>query len=354
MVAIKAADAEAYVARPDPARPIALVFGPDAGLVSERAGALVRAAVDDLNDPFALVRLDGDGLAADPARLVDEAGTIPLFGGRRAIWIKAGGRDFSAAVGALLARPVGDCRVVIEAGDLRRNAALRVLCERAGAVAAIACYADGERDLVRLIDEEMRAANLPISPDARAALIPLLGGDRRASRNELRKLTLYAHGKERIEIDDVAAVVADASALLLDNLVDAMFAGRAAEVETSFARAQEAGIAPGRIVSTALFQVGQLHRARLEVENGASIQVAAEQLTGKAQFRRKPAIEAALKAWTAARLERAMAQLAEAAFDARRLTGPAAALGDPAISRTLLAVAQAARQRPMVRGLVRG
>ena len=45
MGAIKAADADAFVARPDPARPVVLVFGPDAGLVSERATALDRKSV---------------------------------------------------------------------------------------------------------------------------------------------------------------------------------------------------------------------------------------------------------------------------------------------------------------------
>src|ERR1700674_2910563 len=64
MVALKASEVAGFLARPDPARLIALVFGPDAGLVNERAPALVRAAVDDLDDPFSLVRLSGDDLAA--------------------------------------------------------------------------------------------------------------------------------------------------------------------------------------------------------------------------------------------------------------------------------------------------
>src|SRR3954470_24127354 len=81
MVALKGSEVESFVARPDPARALVLVFGPDAGLVSERVDAIVRASVDDPNDPFALVRLDGDTLAADPARLADEALTVPLFGG---------------------------------------------------------------------------------------------------------------------------------------------------------------------------------------------------------------------------------------------------------------------------------
>ena len=40
----------------------------------------------------------------------------------------------------------------------------------------------------------MRAAKLTIAPDARAALVSLIGGDRQASRSEIRKLALYAHG----------------------------------------------------------------------------------------------------------------------------------------------------------------
>ena len=43
MTAIKAADVERFIARPDPGQPIVLVYGPDAGLVRERVDALVRA-----------------------------------------------------------------------------------------------------------------------------------------------------------------------------------------------------------------------------------------------------------------------------------------------------------------------
>src|SRR5579862_4227601 len=142
MVAVKPADVDGFVARPDPARPVVLVFGPDAGLVSERVNALVKASVDDVNDPFALARLEGEDLSAEPSRLVDEAQTIPLFGGRRAVWVKAGSRNIAPAVEPLLVLKNFECRVVIEAGDLRRNAPLRVLIERAKNAAALPCYAD--------------------------------------------------------------------------------------------------------------------------------------------------------------------------------------------------------------------
>ena len=125
MTALKAAQVDAFVAKPNPAQPVVLVYGADAGLVRERAEALVRASVDDLNDPFSLVRLEGDSLASEPSRLVEEANTIPLFGGRRAVWVKAGARNFAPAVEILLGAAPKECRVVIEAGELRKNAPLR-------------------------------------------------------------------------------------------------------------------------------------------------------------------------------------------------------------------------------------
>src|SRR5262249_51620462 len=309
--------------------------------VRERTEALVRMSVDDPKDPFQLARLDGDDLAGEPTRLAEEANTIPLFGGRRAVWVKAGARNFAPAVEALVAAPAPDCRVVIAAGDLKRTAPLRVICERARNAVALPCYVDSEKDLVRLIDDEMRDVGLAISPQARAALVPLLGGDRLASRHEIRKLALFARGKARVELEDVMAVVADASTLGLDGLVDAALAGRTSEPRMRIGQARPPGTAPGTIVSAALRQVAQLHKARLSVEEGVPIGDAVQSIQPFVHFSRKAAVEAALKTWTSARLERAMAELAEAALEARRQS----AMAELIAQRALLALAIKARRK---------
>jgi len=338
MVAVKAADVDTFIARPDPGRPVVLVFGPDAGLVSERVNALVAAAVDDVNDPFSLVRIEGEELSANPARLVEEAQTIPLFGGRRAVWVKGGSRNIAPAVEQLLALPAFECRVVIEAGDLRRSAPLRTLCERARNAAALPCYADSERDLARLIDNEMRVAGLALAPDARALLVPLLGGDRAASRSEIRKLALYAGGGKEISVDDVVAVVSDASVLALDDLVDSAFAGKPAEVEAHLAKARAAGSAVGSIFFAAQRQVAQLHRWRSLIESSARFSLDAVQ--PPLHFRRKNLVDAALRQWTAARLAVAMAELADAVLASRKTP----ALADGIAERALLSLSVKARR----------
>jgi DNA polymerase III subunit delta len=341
MTAIKSSEIDRFIARPDPHLPIVLVYGPDAGLVRERVDALVRAAVDDPSDPFALARIEGEELAANPARLVEEAHTIPLFGGRRAVLVKAGSRNISSALEPVLAAPSSDCRIIIEAGDLRKTAPLRTLCEKAKAAAALPCYVDNYAALARLIDEEMRAADLTIAPDARAALMALLGGDRLASRNEIRKLALYGRGQKTIELADVVAVVADASALALDGVIDAAFAGKTAEMDSEFGKARAGGSSPAAIVSAAIRQVANLHKMKLAVEGGDSIEFAMKRGAPPVHFTREGAVGAALRAWTPFRLLRAMEQLAAASLDMRRNS----ALAETIAQRTLLALAVNARRR---------
>jgi DNA polymerase-3 subunit delta len=339
MTALKTPQIDAFVARPDPARAIVVVFGPDAGLVGERAEAIVRASVDDTADPFAVTRIDGDELAADPARLVDEAQAIPMFGGRRAIWVRAGNRSFVAAVEALNGVPIRDCRIVIEAGDLKKTAPLRALAERDRAITALPCYADSGQDVARLIDEEMRAAELSIAPDARAALVALLGGDRRATRSEVRKLALYAQGSGKVGLDDVLAVVADASALALDAVLDAAFAGKAAEVETQFERLLASGTPAGVVIGAGVRHAAQLHKMRLAVDGGALADDLMRQ--SRIHFRRESAVKAALRQWSAPRLGAAMGELAATVLAIRRQN---IRLDESLARHTLLTIARAARR----------
>jgi DNA polymerase-3 subunit delta len=256
--------------------------------------------------------------------------------------VKAGGRNFTAAVERVLAAPpAADCRIVIEAGDLKRNAPLRGLCERAPNAAALPCYADNDRDLSRLIDEEIRDAGLSIAPDARAALTALIGGDRGTSRSELRKLTLYAHGKSAIGLDDVVAVVADATTLGADEIVDAAFAGKAEDLEASIAKARAEGIAAGPLVSAAIRQAALLHRLRLTVDQGRPPAAVVDGVGPAIHFSRKALVQAALSIWSAKRLERVIGHLGDTALEVRQR----ASLAYPIAHRALLDIARAARRK---------
>ena len=337
MAAVKAHEAERTLAKPDPAWRLFLIYGPDTGLVSERAAALARANVDDANDAFQLVRMSGDDIASDPLKLVDEANTIGLFGGRRAIRVSATGKLLTAAVEPLLAMPSRDAIVIIEAGDLQRSNPLRVACEKARSALAVPCYSDGARDLGSLIDEMLRAAGKTIDRVNRDHLAGLLGGDRQTSRREIEKLLLYVGADPAVLSEHIEAVVGDTAQREQAALVDAVFAGRLPALDLAYAKLSGEGLDPGVMLGAVLRQALTLLKSRQSVDAGRGVKDVVA--TMRLPFPRIPAMEAALSAWTTPKLTEAIALLGAATLAVRR-DGD---IARPAAVRTLWTLARLGR-----------
>ena len=316
MVAIKAHEADRALARLDPACRLILIYGPDAGLVSERAAALARAHVDDAGDAFQLVRMSGDDIASDPLKLVDEANTIGLFGGRRAIRVSPTSKQLLAAVEPLLTTPSKDAIVIVEAGDLQRSNPLRTACERARTALAVPCYGDAARDLVGIIDEMVRAAGKTIDRASRDHLAGLLGGDRQTSRREIEKLLLYVGTETSITEAHIEAVVGDTAQREQAMLVDAVFSGKLPALDLAQAKLAGEGLDAGVMLGTVLRHTLTLLKARQGMDAGRSARdmVAAMRLP----YPRIAATEAALANWTTAKLMDAVTLLGSATLAARR------------------------------------
>jgi DNA polymerase-3 subunit delta len=336
MVAIPARDAESLVRSGFAKYPVILFYGPDEGLVSERAEAVARATTG--GDAGNILRMDGDDAAAHPERLAEEAHAISMFGGHRAIRVRAGSKAIIEALKPLLSVPPVDTRIIVEAGDLKPGAPLRALIDKAANAAAAPCYAEEGRDLGRLIDEMLEPAGLSISPDARVALTRSLGLDRRRSRTEIDKLILYCRGGSRIEIADVEAVVTDAATVSTDALIDAAFLGRLDQIETEARRLFQDGMEPGVLLGFALRHIFQLQQARRETECGKSPAEAAKSV--RVHFRRERAFAEQLQRWQDVRLARAVQIVGDAMLAVRRNAALAEAMAIRALWSIALAISR--------------
>jgi DNA polymerase III subunit delta len=314
MVAIPAREAESFARSGFAKFPVVLFFGPDEGLVSERAEAVAKATTG--GDAGNIIRFDGDEIAAAPERLAEEAHAISMFGGNRAIRVRAGTKALGEALKPLLSTPPVDARIIIEAGDIKGNAPLRQLIEKAANAAAAPCYAEEGRDLSRLIDEMLEPVGLKITPGARQLLTQSLGLDRRRSRMEIEKLVMYAQGKPGIDADDVEAIITDAAAISIDQLVDAVFGGRIDAVETEARRVFQDGMEPGVLLGFALRHALQLMEGRHLMDGGKRAAEATEAL--RLHFKRKAAFAEQLTRWTDSRLQRAVQILGDATLAVRR------------------------------------
>jgi DNA polymerase III subunit delta len=253
-----------------------LVHGADEGLTHERSRRIAHALLAGDADASELLRLDGELLAGDPGALADEARAVPMFGSGRVIWIEAHGRDLLPALQPLLAQPPQDCAIVVKAGQLRKEAALRQIFEKMPNGVSIECYSDDQDALGDLIDAEMQASGLSLAPAARDALLGLLGADRLTTRGEIEKLTIYAMGRSCIEAGDVEAIVGGAARSGLDNLIDGALLGDLAAVELSAARFFSEGGDPDFLMTRLLARFALLHGLRLEMDQGRSFDVACQ------------------------------------------------------------------------------
>ncbi|HEY1300979.1 MAG TPA: DNA polymerase III subunit delta, partial [Stellaceae bacterium] len=259
-----------FLQRPDPDIRAVLVYGPDAGLVRERADILARTVCPDLADPFRVAELSGAGLAADPARLADETAQMSLVGGRRVVRVR-GAEDAQARLfSSFFADLPGDALVVVEAGDLPRASALRRAFEETPSAAAIACYADAARDRAAVIRESLAAHRVGASGDALDYLVDRLGGDRLLTRSELEKLALYAGDGGRVELDDAVLLVGDSAALELDDAVMAAAEGDAARLDRVLGRVFQEGASPVAAVRAMLRHLQRLHALAAMVTAGAT------------------------------------------------------------------------------------
>ncbi|MCB1449026.1 MAG: DNA polymerase III subunit delta [Nitratireductor sp.] len=343
MAEIKASQAEQFVSKPDTRFRTFLVYGPDSGMVSERADLLAKGFGIDLEDPFSLVRMDADNAAADKASIADEAHTIGMFGGSRLIRISGTTRrNLTDALQAVLDHPPSDCWIILEAGDLKREAALRKAVEKSSSGVAIPCYADNDAALDRLIQNELAAHDLKIDNDARLALRSQLGADRMASRNEITKLALYCHGQQTVRLEDVMAVVGDVAAFQGDDLIDAAATGNLARLEELLRRLPDAGLAPDMLILACLrhFQTLQFIRHQMDSQK-KPIQAVLGSIRPPLHFSRKDATSSALAKWSGELIQRAITRLDQAQFQCRAN----AQLGLSLAGTALLALALEASRR---------
>lgn len=344
----KGYEVDGWLARPGKETAVVLVYGPDRGLVAERARRFAESTGLAMDDPFSVVKLDGTEVERDQGRLLDEARTVPMFARRRLLWLRnaSGQKALVDDLGLLCAEPPDDTLILVEAGELKKGAPLRTLVEGASAAMALPCYADEARDIDMVVDQELERAGMSISLDARLLLRRSLGGDRLATRGEVAKLVLYAHGRRQIEVEDVRAMTGDVSDRSLDDAVDAVLEGRIEHLEAALAAISSGQGQAGQLLSGTLRQFQQLDVLRARA--GPAGRAAASAVAAARPpvfFARRKLVQSAVERWDGDAIRKALDRLQRAVLDSRRRPELAVAVARQALMALALESARQGRGR---------
>jgi DNA polymerase-3 subunit delta len=300
---------------------VVLLYGDDAGLIRERAEALVRAVAGSLDDPFRVVELDRDSAP----RLPEEAASLPLTGGRRVVRLREGA-DTVAGVVAEVLRGIADSLVVLEAPGLAGRSRLRSLVENAPEAAAIGCYKEEGSALEGTIRSTLAALGVAAEPGAVSWLAMQLGTDRASTRQELEKLAVYAGAGGHVDLAAAMACVGDLTALSLEDALFAATEGNLATTDRALSLALAEGASPVGVLRAGLMHLQRLHRIRLAVQGGVPVRDAVRAARPPVFFRRVAAVSRAIVLWKANALRGAMVRCSEAERNCKRSAAPAEAI----------------------------
>jgi DNA polymerase III subunit delta len=339
MVGVKAHQVAQFIKSIDPAIEAALVYGSDEGMVAERARDLAERFAKLTHPPGEVIRIEDADIEAEPGRLAMELRTIAMFGGRKIVRTATSRRVTADTLATLLSEGGLEGRLIVEAGALKAEDKFRALFEKSPTLAALPCYGDEGQDLDRLVTEVLRAAKLDIAPDARHLLIAKLGADRALSRGEIEKLVLFVRGRRSITVEDVDAIVGDASAQTIDRVLAAMASGRPAEAVSELDRALSAGEHPQMIIGAVQRHLQRLHRVLAQTESGRPISDVIKGFRPFLHFKAKDALMAEVQIWSADRVADALDRAATALITARTTSTLESAIAE----RLVLEIATLAR-----------
>jgi DNA polymerase-3 subunit delta len=338
MTVLKLERLPAHLRERDPAIAAILIYGGDLGAVREQAVKVIEAHGVRPDDPFNPVIIADPALIADPGVLADEVAAVPMFGGRRIVWVRDAGQGLAKALEPLLDRAASGL-VLAESGPLAKSAKLRQLFERSSTALAVTLYDDAAKDYDGLITEVLSRAGLEATDDARHHLKDLLGTDRRLARSELEKLALFAHGKGVIDIGDIDAVCGDTASTTLDEALDRAFEGETIAAARALGRLDAAGEAGTRILSAAVQALAALDRFRAEIDAGGSVDQALRTARPPIFFQRQGSLRRQLRLWDSAALQSAAATVHAALTEIRQRPALEATIAE----RTVLALARRAQ-----------
>jgi len=250
VILAKRPEVDRFLKSPDANIRAAVIHGKDRSGVTERALTLYKAITPDLNDPFNVTFLTEADIDGDAVKLEEALTALSMIGGRRLVRIRLSDGKPSvdkAIAAALTIHAEGgynpDAMLVIEAGALGRESALRKAAEKAAGAVGIACYEDEVGDVARMTREALGADKVGLTGDALDRFVARLPRERGLMRQEIERLVLYiGPGSGRTidvpELEEHLGVEPDAS--LSDAALQA-FGGRAGPAQSGLRRALAEG-----------------------------------------------------------------------------------------------------------------
>lgn len=277
-----------------------LLHGNDAGLRSSLSRQLAELYSKNLEDVFSVTRINSSSLSGETSKIVDAAAQIPMFD-KRLVLVKGIGSELLEACKLLLANPVDDAMVIINATDTTSKHALVKLFESTKTSAAIGCYHDESHDIGRLAQKVFQQDNVSVKRDALDLICSRLGRDHAATKSELEKLALMAGPGGCLTLETVYDALGDGARLTVDDIANAIAGGRVSDLSVALRKAWLEETNCVKIIRGCQTYFSQLRMLGHAISNGQSPNTAVRCLLPPVHFKLQDNLIRHVKRWQPSR-----------------------------------------------------
>ena len=305
-------------AKPQSLSPVVLIFGEDAGVVSDAAQTLIKAWSKQSSEPLNTIRLQEDEIKREFARLVDELSAPALLGGKQVIRLRLTNDSLAKPLQQLLndlhaGVVFAENYLIIEATNLSKKSKVRDAFQNSKNYSGLQVFEDTPDDLRSLVEGRLSAESITIERDALDIFVQELPGDRRLANTEIEKLALYALDIGRpITVQDISEVCATEQPKGADDAADAALAGKEHDAMVAIDRFIQAGGSPISALRTIHFRTLRA----LDALSGAKF------LRPPVFDRDRAAFNAMLKDWSPLKLGRVLSLLYSAEKTCKQAGAP--------------------------------
>ncbi|MBO7605220.1 MAG: DNA polymerase III subunit delta [Elusimicrobiaceae bacterium] len=274
----------------------ALVFGTDNSGVQEVAQKIKNIVIPNAG-PFSLISLTPTDLKNAPNRVLEEANTPDLMGGRRLIWLKDATAAHADIMSDFVQKRQTDAFLLMTAENLTKSAALRVESETSPDILVIACYPPEVMDLRRIIMDFAREAGFDFAPDAIDYLIQNTDNNTLILKNELNKIELWNQDKKRIDLALTQQLVGMGT-VNSDTLIQAVANHQTERVILALNALLLQGENPVTLLRMVAKYFSNLLKGVDKMAAGEASADVAKKILKPAQFRLEESVIAQLHSWT--------------------------------------------------------
>lgn len=300
-----------------------LLYGPEVGLVSNRAKTIATKIIGDLKDPFRYADIDFTKILESPFILSDELSSLSLTGGKRVIRI----RDVKPSIPKNIVEIIKqysskDSFLLMTSGELAKSSYTRLFFEKESTLAALPCYADNESSVRQIIISSLNKENIKYDPEILPMLLDLFAENRMVILSELDKLITYAKDKDKLTKEDVFKAVQSSKEASIENICIATANKDLKLAENCLSKAISENVEPIAIIRSIIYYFNRLYSAQKSIASGKSTQQAMSSLRPPVFFKNIDSFKKHLNIWNQSSILKVLTLLTSAEIKCKTVNIP--------------------------------